>query len=360
MAGFAIVPGYKKGNDMHAKLRFAALAAATALSLLSGPAAHAEGTLAVYAWADSLAPDLIAKFQKETGIKVTVDAFSSNEDLLTKLQAGSSGYDVVTPSQHFVKIMGDSGLLEDIGASAMPAYQQVLPEWQKPWWDPNGSYSIPLAFGNAGFTVNRDLYKGPVDSWKIYFEPGPELQGKIASLAQPDEVIPAAQNYLGIPYCSEDPQAMKKVLDLLMAQKPFVTAYSSDNIENRIGSGEVAAHFWWDGNSLRLRRNDKANVEYAMPKEGLVGWLDSYVVPKGAANIDNAKKFINFMAEEENATAQYNYYGHSTPMKIDAAKALYNKENAPELFPTVPVKMGQACSPAAQELVTKVWTQLLQ
>ncbi len=104
----------------------------------------------------------------------------------------------------------------------------------------------------------------------------------------------------------------------------------------------------------------KANVEYAMPKEGLVGWLDSYVVPKGAANIDNAKKFINFMAEEENATAQYNYYGHSTPMKIDAAKALYNKENAPELFPTVPVKMGQACSPAAQELVTKVWTQLLQ
>lgn len=340
--------------------RFTALIAATALSLVFSVSAHAEGKLSVYAWADSIAPEVVAKFEKETGIKVTVDAFSSNEDLLTKLQAGSAGYDIVTPSQHFVKIMTDSGLLEDFGASSMPAYEQVLPEWQKQWWDPTGNYSVPMAFGNAGFTVNRDVYKGPVDSWKIYFEPSEELHGKIASLAQADEVIPAAQNYLGIKYCSEDPQEMKRVLDLLVAQKPYVAAYSSDNIENRIGSGEVAAHFWWDGNTMRVRRNDKANVEYAMPKEGLVGWLDSYAVPKGAPNLENAKKFIDFMTQLENATAQYNYYGHSSPVKIDEKEAIYTQENAPELFPTVPVKMGEACSPAAQELATKVWTQLLQ
>ncbi|RWP52146.1 MAG: extracellular solute-binding protein [Mesorhizobium sp.] len=340
--------------------RVTSLVVASALGLAFSVSAHAEGKLSIYAWADSIAPDVVAKFEKETGIDVTVDAFSSNEDLLTKLQAGSSGYDIVTPSQHFVKIMIDSGLLEDIGASSMAAYQQILPEWQKPWWDPTGNHSIPLAFGNAGYTVNRDVYKGPVDSWKTYFEPPVELRGKIASLAQPDEVVSAAQNYLGIKYCSEDPQEMKRVLDLLQAQKPYVAAYSSDNIENRIGGGEVGAHFWWDGNTMRVRRNDKANVEYAMPKEGLVGWLDSYVVPKGAANIDNAKKFIDFMAEVDNATDEYNYYGHSSPVKIDETKALYSKENAPELFPTVPVKMGEACSPAAQELVTKVWTQLLQ
>ncbi|WP_284777887.1 extracellular solute-binding protein [Agrobacterium sp. lyk4-40-TYG-31] len=322
--------------------------------------AHAEGQLAIYAWADSIDPALIEKFEAEIGIDVTVDAFSSNEDVLTKLQAGSSGYDIVTPSHHFVKIMVDAGLLEDIQASSMAAYQQVLPEWQKQWWDPTGSYSIPLAYGNAGFTVNRDIYKGPVDSWKVYFEPPAELQGKIGSLAQPDEVIGAAQNYLGIEYCSEDPAQMKRVLDLLNKQKPYVASYSSDNIENRIGSGEVGAHFWWDGNTLRLRRNDKANVEYAMPKEGLVGWVDSYVVPKGAQNVENAKKFIDFMAKLENATAEYNYYAHSSPLKIDEKTAIYNKENAPELFPTVSAKLSKACSPAAQELITKVWTQLLQ
>ena len=113
-----------------------------------------------------------------------------------------------------------------------------------------------------------------VDSWKTYFEPPAELQGKIGSLALPDEVISAAQNYLGIKYCTEDPKEMKRVHDLLLAQKASVAAYSSDNIENRVGAGEVGGRFWWDGNSLRLRLNDKANVEYAMPKEGLVGWLD--------------------------------------------------------------------------------------
>src|SRR5690606_28796298 len=98
-----------------------ALAGACAIGLALTASASAEGSLSIYAWADSIAPDVVAKFEKETGIDVTVDAFSSNEDLLTKLQAGSSGYDVVTPSQHFLKIMLDSGLLEDINASELPA-----------------------------------------------------------------------------------------------------------------------------------------------------------------------------------------------------------------------------------------------
>ncbi|HEY0213792.1 MAG TPA: extracellular solute-binding protein [Paenirhodobacter sp.] len=331
----------------------------TALAMALALPAHAAGTLNLYTWSDSISPELIEKFSKEYDVKVNIDGYNSNEDALTKLQAGASGYDLVTPSQHFVKIMVDQGLLEDIDAHDMAAFKQVDDKWKNQWWDPSSDFSIPLAFGTAGFTVNRDLYKGPVDSWAIYFEPPAELQGKIASLSYPDEVVGAAELLLGVPFCSEDKAEMKKVFDLLKAQKPSVAAYTSDNIENRIGSGEVAAHFWWDGNSLKTRLAG-ANIEYAMPKEGLVGWLDSFVVPKGAANLDNAKKFIDFMSAEENATVQYNYYAHSSPVKIDMTKAKYTPENAPELFPTVPVTFSQSCSPAAQDLVTKVWTDLLQ
>ena len=323
-------------------------------------AAAAEGELNLYVWSDSISPELIAKFEAEAGVKVNVDGYNSNEDLLTKLQAGASGYDIVTPSQHFLKIMADQGLLEDIDAHSLAAFQQVDPKWRGQWWDETNEYSIPLAYGTAGFTVNRNLYKGPVDSWKVLFEPEADLQGKIAMLSYPDEIIGAAQLYLGVPFCSEDPAEMKKVYDLLAAQKPFVAAYTSDNIENRIAGGEVAAHFWWDGNSMKIRFNDNAPIEYAMPKEGLVGWLDSMVVPKGAPNVENAKKFIDFMSRVENATAQYNFYGHSAPVAIDTATAKYTAENAPELFPTVKVEFSRSCSPAAQDLVTKVWTQLLQ
>lgn len=335
-----------------------AIVALLAASAAAAPAV-AEGTLNIYAWADSIAPELVQKFETETGIDVNVDAFSSNEDALTKLQAGNSGYDIVTPSQHFVKIMIDEGLLEDIGASEMAAFAQVDDKWKNQWWDEASAYSIPLAYGTAGFTVNRDVYQGPVDSWAVLFEPPAELQGKIAMLSYPDEVVGGAQLFLGVPFCSDDRAEMKRVLDLLEAQKPYVAAYTSDNIENRIGSGEVGAHFWWDGNTLRVR-NTGANIEYAMPKEGLVGWIDSFVVPKGAANVDNAKAFIDFMSTEENATIQYNYYAHSAPVKIDESKAIYTPENAPELFPTVPVVFSEACSPEAQDLVTKVWTDLLQ
>ncbi|WP_420567605.1 ABC transporter substrate-binding protein [Thalassovita sp.] len=320
--------------------------------------ASAEGSLNIYVWADSIAPDLIEKFTSETGIEVNVDSFSSNEDALTKLQSGASGYDLVTPSQHFVKIMIDEGLLEDIDAHALNAYNQLDERWQGQWWDPSNDYSIPLAYGTAGFAVNRDKYDGPVDSWSVLFEPT-DLAGSIALLSYPDEVVSAAQLYLGVEYCTESKADMKKVYDLLAAQKPAVVAYTSDNIENRIGSGDVGAHFWWDGNALRLR-NSGANIEFAMPKEGLVGWLDSFVVPAGAANVDNAKAFIEFMSTVENATVQYNYYAHSAPVEIDESKAVYTQENAPELFPDVPVIFAQACSAEAQDLVTKVWTDLLQ
>lgn len=329
-------------------------------SVLFAIPAFAEGALNIYAWSDSIDPALIARFEAETGIKVSMGSYQSNEDLLTKIQAGSAGYDIVMPSQHFVKIMIDQGLLEDIDAQSLAAFQQVDPKWRGQWWDATNEYSIPFSYGTAGYTVNRDQYTGPVDSWAAFFEPGADLQGKIASLSYPDEVVGAAQLYLGVPFCTEDSAEMKKVLDLLVAQKPSVATYSSDNIENRIGGGEVAAHFWWDGNSMKTRLNDGANIEFAMPKEGLVGWLDSLAVPKGAANIDSAKKFIDFMSTVENATVQYNYYGHSSPVAIDAATAKYTPENAPELFPTVKVEFSRACSPAAQDLVTKVWTTLLQ
>lgn len=333
---------------------------ATAATLAFATAAQAEGTLNLYVWTDSIAPELIEKFRAESGLTVNVDGYTSNEDLLTKLQAGGSGYDLVTPSQHFVRIMIDEGMLMDIDAHSLAAFRQVDEKWRNQWWDETNDYSIPLAYGTAGYTVNRDLYSGPVDSWAAFFEPTEEMAAGVANLSYPDEVVGAAQNYLGVEYCTEDSKEMKKVLDLLMAQKEHVVAYTSDNIENRIGGGEVAAHFWWDGTSLKIRFDEGANIEYAMPKEGLVGWLDSMVVPAGAENVDNAKAFMDFMSTPENATVQYNYYAHSSPVELDLAKAKYTPENAPELFPTVPVYFSKACSPKAQDLVTKVWEQLLQ
>ncbi|GAA6150403.1 extracellular solute-binding protein [Pseudooceanicola nitratireducens] len=331
----------------------------TALALIAS-GASAEGQLKIYAWGGSIDPELVDAFSNEYDVQVSVDAYTSNEDLLTKLQSGHSGYDIVAPSQHFVKIMIDEGLLKDIDAASLDAASEVEDRWMGQWWDPENRYTIPFAYGTAGFAVNRDLYDGPIDSWSYYFEPAEGLQGKIANLSYPDEVVGAAQLYLGVEFCTEDAAEMKKVYDLLVAQKPHVAAYVSDNIDNRLVTGEVAAHFWWDGEAMKTRVTKGANIEFAMPKEGLVGWLDSLAVPADSENVENAKLFINFMSKPANATAQANFYGHSSPVPPVAEDAKFTEANAPELFPDVPVVFSRACSPAAQDLVTKVWTQLLQ
>ncbi|AAZ26242.1 extracellular solute-binding protein [Colwellia psychrerythraea] len=332
---------------------------ALSISLTTG--ANAENNqLNVYTWAESIDPVLIENFQKETGIEITLDSYTSNEDLLAKLKSGSSDYDVVFPSQHFVKIMIQEGLLKNIDAKNMTAFKQVDDRWKNKWWDKSSEYSIPFVYGTAGYTVNRDKYKGPANSWKEFFEPTGAAAGNVAVFSTPDEIIPAAQLYLDIDFCTEKRTDMKKVYQLLKKQKEYVAVYSSDNISSRISSGEVVMHNWWDGDSMRARKNNNAPIEYAQPKEGLVGWLDSMVVPRNSRNSDNAKTFINWMSEKDNATIEYNYYAHSSAVAIDESKAIHKKENSPEIFPTAFIKFTRACSPAAQKLVDKVWTKLLQ
>ncbi|WP_415183827.1 extracellular solute-binding protein [Phaeovulum sp.] len=332
---------------------------ATAIGLCVASAAQAEGKLNLYFWSESLSPELIQKFSKEYDVDVNVDGYTSNEDLLTKLQAGTSGYDVALPSQHFLRIMIDEGLIENYGADKLNAYNNIQEKWRHQWWDETQEYSIPLSYGTASFVVNTKEYDGPTDSLKYFLEPEGELVGRIAMLSYPDEIIGTAQLYLGVPFCTEDPAEMKKVLDLLMAQKPAVAAYSSDNIEGRLGSGEVAAHFWWDGETVRAQA-EGVPLKYVMPKEGLVGWIDSLVIPKGAPNRENAIKFIEFISEPENATIEMNHYAHASPMTVIEEKKRFTKEIAPALYPDVPVEFSRTCSPAAQDLVTRVWTQLLQ
>ncbi len=312
----------------------------------------------IYSWSEAIPAEMLKRFTKETGIKVTVDAYSSNDELLAKLKAGGSNYDIIMPSQHYLKTMINEGLLVQINGNQMSAINQVKDEFKNRWWDKGNKYSIPFAYGSTGYSVNADLYKGPTDSWKYFFEPT-ELSGKIGMFSSPDEVISAAQLYLGVPYCTESRDDMKKVYELLSEQKKHVQSYSDDNIRDRLSSGEILAHMWWDGESLRTRKGG-SNIQYAMPKEGLVGWLDSMAVPKGAENVSGAKTFINWMAKRANVTEWANYYAHDFALKLDSSKLDNTAENAYEVFPTVEVVMSETCSPAAQKLVAKVWTDLLK
>ncbi len=333
-------------------------ALALAFTLAAGTA-HAEGDLFIFNWTDYTSPELIAKFEKETGIKVTLDTYDSNETLLAKLKSGSTGYDIAVVSSDFVPIFASEGLVEKIDAPKLDGYANLDPRWVKPVWDPENAYSIPWNWGTTSFSINTDVYKGPADSLKLLFEPPPELSGKIGMFNSPSEVTSLAQVYLGMPPCQTDPENMKKVQELLLAQAPAVKLYNSDGIIERQATGETIAHQAWNGGVMRSREMNPA-IKYVYPKEGVVGWMDNVVVPTGAKNPDNARKFLAFILQPENMALQSNFTKYSNAVVGSEAFFEASMKDAPELAPPADLKVvfTPACSEEAIKLMDRVWTRL--
>ena len=338
------------------------LLAALALAFAAAPAtAFAEGELFIYNWTDYTAPELIEKFEQETGINVTLDTYDSNETLLAKLKSGGGGYDIVVPTHHFVPILVKEGLIRAINAKDLEGYENIDSRWQGPEWDPENAYTIPWQWGTTAFTVDTAVYGGEVDSYEVLFNPPAELQGQIGMFKAPDEVISMALIYQGHDLCSEDPEVMGEALAVLEGQKPHVKVYNSDGILERLVSGDTAIHSNWNGYSMRARK-EKPSLKYVYPREGVLTWFDSIAVPAEAKNFDNALKFVAFMMQPENAAVQSNFAGYSNGIAGSAEFMNEDLKTAPEIVMPEGVRtvFTQTCSQKAIELSDRVWTRLLQ
>ncbi|MGL4961330.1 MAG: extracellular solute-binding protein [Inquilinus sp.] len=338
---------------------WALMLAGTALVL---PAvAQAAGELHLYNWTDYTAPELIAKFEKETGIKVSIDTYDSNETALAKLTSGASGYDLIVVSNDFVPIFVQQGLFEAVDAAAMPNFKNLDPEWQKRSWDPDAKYSVPWVWGTTSYSVDTAVYTGPHDSLKLLFEPPAELQGKIGMFGSPSEVMSLALVYLGKPQCNTDPADLKALDALLEAQKPFVKVYNSDGTVERQVSGETAMHQQWSGKA-EATRQQKPTVTYVYPKEGAVGWMDNVAVPKGAPNLENAKTFLNFLMDPQNIALQSAFSGYQNA--VVGANKLLSAElgSSPEFNPPKDLKItfAPSCPEKATRAYDRIWTRLRQ
>ena len=333
--------------------------------LFFGTSVFAAGKLNLYNWAYYTPEDLIEKFEKETGISVTVDTYDSNETLLAKLQAGggSTGYDLAVPSQHFVEIMIKEGLIEKVdGIKDMSNYKYVAEQFQGPSFDPNQDYSTPWQMGSASWAYRADSYSGNGSSMMEFFRPSDEVCGKVAVFKSPEEVVNMAHLALGSNFCSEDPNEMQAVMDLLIEQKKCVAVYSSEGINERLMSGEVIMHAHWDGYSQVGKWEGVDDLTYAYPKEGVVGWFDSLVMPKGAKNVEEAKAFMNFVMHPENMAMLSNFAAYANAIPESSKYLSDDMKNATNIqVPDgIPVKFGQACNKESQALIDKVWTKLMQ
>lgn len=332
----------------------------TAFACLAG-AAQAEGTLSVYHWFEYIPQELVDKFTAETGVAVTIDTFDSNESLLASLKAGKIGqYDLAVPGDYMVQIMAGEGLLDSFTPDELPDFANIAPQWLDVPFDPGRRHSIPYQWGSTAFSVNRDVYKGDIDTLAILFNPPAELSGRINVLDSQGEVLALGSLYLGIPQCSQDRNQLRALSDMLVAAKAHWASFGSDTAKDVLVSGDAAAGMIYNGFSAKARA-EGANVEYAYPKEGYVVWMDNVVLLKDAPNRDNALKFMNFLLDPENAAAVTNYAAYTSgvtgvePFLDDAIK------NSPKNNPPASAPAGQfiaVCDEPTQMLYDAIWTNL--
>jgi len=335
------------------------LMAATAL-LLSNGIASAAGELQLFNWGDYTNPELLKKFEAETGIKVTVTDYDANDTALAKVEAGGGGYDLVVPSANYIPIYIEKGLIQKLDLSKLPNHANIAPEWMDVPWDPGRNFSVPWQWGSAGVAVNTDAYSGDINTSAIFLDPPAELVGKVNVTPEMNDILSLAIMYVGGQPCTEDKEVLKKARDALVAAKPSWQSMDY-GMTTKMASNDVVASVYWNGAIFRARlQNPK--VKYGYPKEGYPLWMDSVALLSDAKNVDEAYQFLNFIMVPENAALISSFARYANGITGSEPFMPADMKDAPEI--KIPDEFKAAghflptCSAKAQEYYTAIWTEL--
>lgn len=317
------------------------------------------GSLNLANWTDYISPDVLKRFEEETGIAVTLDNYDSNETLLSKLQAGGANYDVIVPSDYMVAQMVELGLLEEVDPAAFPNGANIKPEFMDVYFDPGRKYSAPYMYGTTGIAYDPTKAGTEVTTWADFFDADSPAAGKIGTLNDQVEVIHSALRAVGAEPCSTNRDDYVKVEELLAGWKPNVAVINSDGVIGRMASGEQVMHMMWNGAFTRAEA-DNASLKYVYPAEGITLWSDNFAVPVGAQNVDNAKIFINWMMDPANIGEATNFVGYDNGITgsdayMDEALANNAAVIIPEEYKSLATPVA-GCSVEAIDLYDQVWT----
>lgn len=288
---------------------------ADAQAMLSQPEIELADELYVYNWSDYIDEDLITQYEAETGVTIVYDTFESNEDMLAKLQAGATGYDLIFPSDYMVAQMIELGMLAEINMDNIPNFRHISEFNRNPAYDPGNVYSVPYFFGTTGIGYNSAIVDPPPDSWAWLFDPEIACQYEAAGinvLNDQRELIGAALRYLGYSLNDSNVDHLNEARDLILAAKPCWKTFSSDYIDNLFIPGEVAMGHAWNGD-VYVTAEEVDTWVYVMPKEGGVVWQDNFVIPKTSTRQATAEHFINWLLDPQINAQNTNYIWYSSP-----------------------------------------------
>ncbi|MDR2050443.1 MAG: spermidine/putrescine ABC transporter substrate-binding protein [Deltaproteobacteria bacterium] len=283
----------------------------TALFLPPSVPALAAGKVIIYNWSEYIPDDVLEAFTKETGIEVVYTTYESNESMHDKLliQKGR-GYDLVCPSTYFIPQMIKEGLALKIDKKRIPNLKNVDPKLLNQEFDPDNRYSIPYMWGNYGLIFNSALVKNAVTSWNDLLRP--EFKGKIMLYDDPRMTMGIALLATGASLNSTKESEIRAAYEFLLKLRDPKNVFDVTAAKNVMVNNHSVIGGIWNGDA-QVAMDENSDLVYIYPKEGVPLWMDSFVIPSGADNVDNAYAFINFMLRPEMALRSVEEYRYSSP-----------------------------------------------
>jgi spermidine/putrescine transport system substrate-binding protein len=298
-------------------------AAADAAAADLGPI---EKQLHIYNWSDYIAEDTVPNFEKEFGVKVTYDTYESNEEMVAKLQAGATGYDIVVPSGYIIPVMVAVDLVSPVSRKYITNWGNVSSIFQNLPTDPGNKYTVPWQWGTTGVAYRTDKVKTPIDSWAVFHDK--QFARKMTMMDDGREVIGSQLRYRGHSLNSTDPAELAQAKSDSINAKKNLKAYISAPVKAQLISGDVLIAQLWNGDTTQAKA-EQPNLAYVIPQEGATIWGDSMVIPKSAPNKRAAHEWMNYVLRPEVGAALSEATGYGTP---NAAAAKVMKDPVP--YPT--------------------------
>lgn len=283
-----------------------------ALLLLASTAAHADGKVVVYNWAEYIPDGVLEDFEKETGIKVEYSTYENNEVMYSKLKLQKGkGYDIIVPSTYLVSKMREEGLLQKLDHNKLKNLENLSISLMNKPYDPGNEYSIPYLWGSTGIGVNaKEIDPATISGWADLWDE--KWQGKLLLTDDVREVFHMALKKNGFSTNSTNPDEIKKAYEDLQKLMPNVLVFNADAPREPFLAGDVNLGMIWSG-EVTMAQKENPDIQYIFPKEGTSFWVDSFTIPAGAENVANAHTFIDYMLRPEVGQKVVEELGYSTP-----------------------------------------------
>jgi spermidine/putrescine transport system permease protein len=306
-------------------------ASAPAPTQAAEPAGDTDKKLSIFCWSEYLPEEIIDAFEKETGIKVSVETYASNEEMLAKLLAGGGAYDLIQPSEYVIEGLIKEDRLAPIDHSAIPNIKNIAPEFTNMSFDPGNKYSIPYMAGTVGIVVNTDLVDDEIKSYNDVFQD--KFNKNIVILDDAREIVSWGLESLGIPINDVSDENLEKVKPVLAKWLPLVKVFDSDSPKTALLNGDVALGIVWAGEGAILLNEDK-KFKWVVAAEGAHLFVDSLAIPKSAKHVKNAELFMNFILRPDISAKISEAFPYLNPNVAARELLTPAQRNNPASFPT--------------------------